>query len=208
MISMQYQGQFSAQPCDTSNITSWILVGRVRYRFDTAFHVLYSRGQDISQAFNANVLQCSVRSCPVLASVGISVVRALLALFLLATLSPILLALVFAFHMRNLGGIFHIDVLSAYPSTRARVHSLYNALLHKYFLPAATTLCLNTGLPILLSVLANGFIMAFSQTSKTSPKNCLIASSVCGLVGLFGILVLLDDEVPRLAVLVEGGTEV
>lgn len=102
MISMQYQGQFSAQPCDTSNITSWILVGRVRYRFDTAFHVLYSRGQDISQAFNANVLQYSVRSCPVLASVRISVVRALLALFLPATLPPILLALVF---LRSICGI-------------------------------------------------------------------------------------------------------
>ena len=83
-----------------------------------------------------------------------------------------------------------------------------HTLLHKYFFPAATTLCLNTGLPILLSVLINGFIIAFIQTSKTSPKNCLIASSVCGLVGLFGILVLLDDDVPRLAVPVEGGTEV
>lgn len=88
--------------------------------------------------------------------------------------------------------------------------SIPNALpsLHKYFLPAAVTLCLNTGLPIFPSVVANGFIIAFSQTSKTSPKNCRIASSVCGLVGLFGMLVLLDDEVPRLALLVEGGTEV
>lgn len=51
-------------------------------------------------------------------------------------------------------------------------------------------------------------MMAFIQTSKTSPKNCRIASSVCRLVGLFGILVLLDDAVPRLAVLEEGGTEV
>ena len=51
-------------------------------------------------------------------------------------------------------------------------------------------------------------MIAFSQTSKTSPKNCLIASSVCGLVGLFGILVLLEDEVPRLAAPVEGGRDV
>ncbi len=46
---------------------------------------------------------------------------------------------------------------------------------------------------------------ALIQTSKTSPKNCRIASSVCGLVGLFGILVLelLDERL--LAVDVEGG---
>ena len=85
---------------------------------------------------------------------------------------------------------------------------LYRPLLHKYFLPAAVTLCLNTGLPILPSVVENGFIIAFNQTSNTSPKNCRIASSVCGLVGLFGMLVLLDDEAPRLAAPVESGTEV
>lgn len=89
-----------------------------------------------------------------------------------------------------------------------RVQALHDPLHHKYFLPAATTLCLNTGLPIFPSVLANGFIIAFSHTSKTSPKNCRIASSVCGLAGLFGILVLVEDEAPRLAVAVEGGTEV
>ncbi len=79
---------------------------------------------------------------------------------------------------------------------------------HRYFLPAATTLCLNTGLAILPSVLANGFMMALSQTSKTSPKNCRIASSVCGLVGLLGTLVLLEEEAPRLAATVDEGTEV
>lgn len=79
---------------------------------------------------------------------------------------------------------------------------------YRYFFPAATTLCLNTGLPIFPSALENGFIIAFSQISKTSPKNCLIASSVWGLVGLFGILVLLEDEPPRLAAPVEGGRDV
>lgn len=98
--------------------------------------------------------------------------------------------------------------LELYLRTWERVLSSYNALLHKYFLPAATTLCLKTGLPIFPSVLANGFMIAFSQTSNTSPKNCRMASSVCGLVGLFGMLVLPDDEVPRPAVLVEDGTEV
>ena len=49
---------------------------------------------------------------------------------------------------------------------------------------------------------------ALIQTSKTSPKNCLIASSVCGLVGLFGILVPLPLELearePIPEALVEG----
>ena len=92
--------------------------------------------------------------------------------------------------------------------TWLRLRSLCSALLHRYFFPAATTLCLNTGLPILLSVLEKGFMMAFSHTSKTSPKNCLIASSVCGLVGLFGMLVLLEDEAPRPGAPVEVGSEV
>ena len=51
-------------------------------------------------------------------------------------------------------------------------------------------------------------MIAFVHTSKTSPKNCLMASSVCGLVGLFGIDVLELDEDRELAVVVEGGTEV
>lgn len=106
------------------------------------------------------------------------------------------------------GGIFHISALRAQPRTLLEIHSLHNVLFHKYFLPAATTLCLKTGLPIFPSVLANGFIIAFNQTSNTSPKNCRIASSVWGLVGLFGIVVVFEDEVPRLAVLVEGGMEV
>ena len=92
--------------------------------------------------------------------------------------------------------------------TWLQLQSLCSALLHRYFFPAATTLCLNTGLPILLSVLENGFMMALSQTSKTSPKNCLIASSVCGLVGLFGMLVLLEDEAPRPGAPVDVGSEV
>ena len=49
--------------------------------------------------------------------------------------------------------------------TWLRLQYLYRALLHTNFFPAATTLCLNTGLPILLSVLENGFMMAFSQSS-------------------------------------------
>ena len=106
------------------------------------------------------------------------------------------------------GGIFHISALRAHPQTLVEVYSLHNVLPHRYFLPAATTLCLNTGLSIFPSVLANGFIIAFNQISNTSPKNCRIASSVCGLVGLFGIVVVFEDEVPRLAVLVEGGMEV
>ena len=47
----------------------------------------------------------------------------------------------------------------------SQIQSLSRALLHRYFFPAATTLCLNTGLPILLSVLENGFITAFNQSS-------------------------------------------
>jgi len=84
-----------------------------------------------------------------------------------------------------------------------RIRSLY-----KYFLPAAATLCLNTGLPNFPSTLANGFITALIHTSNTSPKNCRIASSVCGLVGLLGMLVLLELEERLLAVLLEGGWEV
>ena len=80
-------------------------------------------------------------------------------------------------------------------------------LSQRYFFPAATTLCLNTGLPSFPSTLANGLMIAFIQISNTSPKNARIASSVCGLVGLFGIDVLEDDE-DRLAVVVEAGVEV
>lgn len=55
-------------------------------------------------------------------------------------------------------------------------------------------------------MLANGFIIAFVQTSNTSPKKARIASSVCGLVGLFGIDVLADEE--DRPVVVDGGLEV
>lgn len=44
------------------------------------------------------------------------------------------------------------------------------------------------------SVPVKGFMIAFSHASKTSPKNPLIASSVCGLVGLLGMLVLALPE--------------
>ena len=50
-------------------------------------------------------------------------------------------------------------------------------------------------------------MIALIHTSKTSPKNALIASSVWGLVGLFGIEVLEEDE-DRLPVVVEAGVEV
>lgn len=70
------------------------------------------------------------------------------------------------------------------------------------------TLCLNTGLPNFPSTLANGLITALVHTSNTSPKNCLIASSVCGLVGLFGMLVELLLELPLPPEVVEGGVEV
>ena len=50
--------------------------------------------------------------------------------------------------------------------------------------------------------------MAFVQTSKTSPKNCLIASSVCGLVGLLGMAVLELDEDRLLALVEEDGFDV
>lgn len=56
----------------------------------------------------------------------------------------------------------------------------------------------------------NGFITAFSQLSNTSAKNCRIASSVCGLVGLLAIEVLpgtLDAEEREVEVEV-GGLEV
>lgn len=79
---------------------------------------------------------------------------------------------------------------------------------HKYFFPAAATLCLKTGLPSLSSTLANGLIMALVHTSRTSPKNCLIASSVCGLVGLFGMDVLELDEDRLPAVVLDEGVEV
>ncbi len=78
----------------------------------------------------------------------------------------------------------------------------------RYFFPAATTLCLKTKLPNFPSTLANGLIIAFVHTSNTSPKNALIASSVCGLVALFGILVLplplLVDRPPLDAAIKEG----
>lgn len=61
---------------------------------------------------------------------------------------------------------------------------------HRYFFPAATTLVRNTGLVSLASMPWNGFITAFNQLSNTSAKNCRIASSVCGLVGLLAIDVL------------------
>jgi hypothetical protein len=51
-------------------------------------------------------------------------------------------------------------------------------------------------------------MIAFVHTSKTSPKNCRIASSVCGLVGLFGILVFTLEEERELEVVVEDGVEV
>ena len=104
---------------------------------------------------------------------------------------------------------FYIKALTAPVDLAECPHRPYHAPLHKYFLPAATTLCLNTGLPIFVSVLENGFIIAFSHISNTSPKNCRIASSVCGLVGLLGMPVLLleeEEEVPPRVV--DGGTEV
>ena len=51
-------------------------------------------------------------------------------------------------------------------------------------------------------------MIAFVHASKTSAKNALIASSVCGLAGLLGIDVLLEDDEPRLPVVVDGGVEV
>lgn len=52
--------------------------------------------------------------------------------------------------------------------------------------------------------------MALHHTSKTSPMKPRIASSVCGLVGLFGTLVLEDPEVLALDTAAEvlAGTEV
>jgi len=50
--------------------------------------------------------------------------------------------------------------------------------------------------------------MALVHTSRTSPKNCLIASSVCGLVGLFGMDVLELDEDRLPAVVLDDGVEV
>lgn len=93
----------------------------------------------------------------------------------------------------------HVDsfLIISKPSTR-----------HRYFLPAPTTLCLKTGLPNLPSTLAKGFITAFVHASNTSPKNCRIASSVCGLVGLFGILVFTLEEERELEVVVEEGVDV
>lgn len=79
---------------------------------------------------------------------------------------------------------------------------------HKYFFPAPTTLCLKTGLPNFPSTLAKGFMIAFVHTSKTSPKNCRIASSVCGLVGLFGMLVFTLEEERELEVVVDEGVDV
>lgn len=92
-----------------------------------------------------------------------------------------------------------------------------NSILHKYFFPAATTLARKTGLLKGVSTRQNGFMIAFNQTSKTSAKNCRIASSVCGLVGLLAMLVLpvvvlpteREDEAPvALRERVEGGREV
>ena len=40
----------------------------------------------------------------------------------------------------------------------------------------------------------NGFITAFNHASKTSVKKSRKASSVCGLVGLFGIVAVLPDD--------------
>lgn len=92
-----------------------------------------------------------------------------------------------------------------------------SSILHKYFFPAATTLARKTGLPKGVSTRQNGFMIAFNQTSKTSARNCRIASSVCGLVGLLAMLVLpvvvlpteREDEAPvALRERVEGGREV
>lgn len=89
---------------------------------------------------------------------------------------------------------------------------------YKYFFPAATTLARKTGLPKGVSTRQKGFMIAFNQTSKTSAKNCRIASSVCGLVGLLAMLVLpvvvlpaeREEEEPPVALRerVEGGREV
>lgn len=81
---------------------------------------------------------------------------------------------------------------------------------HKYFFPAATTLARNTGLVSCASMPWNGFITAFNQLSNTSAKNCRIASSVCGLVGLLAMDVLpgrLDAD-EREVVVEVGGWEV
>lgn len=60
-------------------------------------------------------------------------------------------------------------------------------------------------------------MIAFNQTSNTSAKNCRIASSVCGLVGLLAMLVLPvvvlptereEEEPVALRERVEGGREV
>lgn len=66
---------------------------------------------------------------------------------------------------------------------------------HRNFLPVVKTLVLNTGLDNVLLMPWKGFIIDFTQTSYTSVKNSLTASSVCGLVGLVGIVAALPAPV-------------
>ena len=93
----------------------------------------------------------------------------------------------------------HFLLIARYRSSFP-IPSVHDA--QRYFLAAAKTLCLKTGLPSVISTPWNGFMIAFTQTSKISVKNSLTASSVCGLVGLFAmsVLALLEADV--------GGVEV
>ena len=66
---------------------------------------------------------------------------------------------------------------------------------HRNFLPAVNILVLNTGLDSVLLIPWKGFIIDFTQTSYTSVKNSLTASSVCGLAGFIGIVAALPAPV-------------
>jgi hypothetical protein len=55
-------------------------------------------------------------------------------------------------------------------------------LIYRYFLPAAATLALNTGLRIGMSTLQNGLMMLLIQLSYTSLKKFFILSSLAGIV--------------------------
>ena len=62
------------------------------------------------------------------------------------------------------------------------------------FFPAVITLALNTGLFKVLFTPWKGFMNAFTHASYTSVKNNRKASSVCGLVGLFGMFAAFPEE--------------
>lgn len=85
----------------------------------------------------------------------------------------------------------HLLLLVDAPTVKDFPPSLSSLKIQRYFFPAPTTLARKTALlsnpPSTSSAPAKGLKHALIQFSNTSQKNKRIASSVCGLVGLFGM---------------------